>query len=221
MRALREYPADLWFLTEVHSDWHIEGQSISFSARRPDASPTARMAAISPRWETAPIDHGANPVDGYIAMARVRLPEHRGSALAISSVLPWRGAAPSLRLILGLDAPFAEIFDHVLDHTVGRIRQHRRVGEPVIWGGDFNQALSGRDYVGTSSGRERLREAFESLDLQAPTDGLPAHIDIHPAIDHIAIPKDWIVKVPPSLARPEHATKRLSDHALYRVEVRV
>lgn len=217
-RALSRHDADLWFLTELHADWAIDGHSIHFSAPRPEAPVTRRKAAISSRWDLKPIPKRDDPVEGRFCMARVLDPSTRKSILAVCTVLPWRGATPHWRELLNRDLTFAEAFTHVLDYVVQRIHEERLEGEAVIWGGDLDQSLAGRDYVGSLIGRVALTNAFDDLELKVPTMHLPAHIDAHPAIDHIAIPATWQLQKPPGVHKPVHETKPLSDHALYIVE---
>jgi endonuclease/exonuclease/phosphatase family metal-dependent hydrolase len=217
-RALSQHDADLWFLTELHADWAIDGHSIHFAAPRPEAPETHRKAAISTAWPMTPIPRRGNPVEGRLSMARILEPSTDETILAVCSVLPWRGATPRWRDLLDRDVTFADVFVHVLDYVVNRIHEERRDGEAVIWGGDFNQALAGRDYVGSNAGRAALASAFEDLKLQVPTMFLPAHIEAHPAIDHIAVPVTWELQGAPQVHRPFHGPRPLSDHALYVVE---
>lgn len=112
---------------------------------------------------------------------------------------------------------YSDVFRHVIDYVVQRIIEDQRTGEAVIWGGDFNQGLSGRDYVGTLQGRATLLGAMETFGLQVPTRDLPAKIEAHPAIDHIAIPAAWRVVALPEPHTPERDGRPLSDHALYLV----
>lgn len=113
---------------------------------------------------------------------------------------------------------YADVFGFALRSIVQRIEEERSVDEAVIWGGDFKQALTGRDFVGTGNGREALDNAFDRLDLQVPTWHMPALIEAHPAIDHLAIPKSWTMLAPVTVSRPQQEGRFLSDHALYIVE---
>lgn len=137
--------------------------------------------------------------------------------LAVSTTLPWRSATPKWRAILGQHLSYAEIYEYVLDYIVKRIRDERRPGEDVIWGGDFNQGLVGRDYVGTTRGRQSLKRTFEDLGLRVPTMHQPAQIETHPAIDHIAVPAYWDGPAETQVHRPKLDGRFLSDHALYLV----
>lgn len=63
--------------------------------------------------------------------------------------------------------------------------------EPVIWGGDCNHALSGREYAGSAAGRAHPRTALGKLGLSARTQELPHRIEGLLSIDHIAAPTGW------------------------------
>jgi endonuclease/exonuclease/phosphatase family metal-dependent hydrolase len=216
--ALHHHDADLWFLTELHADLAVSAQAIHFSQPRDEANPDWRKATISTRWPIEPIPADDSPVEGRLAMARVYPPGCEGSVLAVCSVLPWRGATPHWRRLLGSHLTYRDVYAHLLDYVVRRIHAERQPGENVIWGGDFNQALIGRDYVGTLHGRAGLLRAFDEMELQVPTRDLPAKTVNHPAIDHIAIPAGWHVVTPPATQVPTLESRSLSDHALYLVE---
>ena len=86
-------------------------------------------------------------------------------------MLPWRGAAQSwsgLRKASNGEG-LAPQFSAVLQHHVGRIEEERRENEPVVWGGDFNQKLSGSIKAGTAERRSELLDAFKQLDLEPLT----------------------------------------------------
>lgn len=217
-QVLETYPINLWFLTELHADWRMAGYQLACSPPRAEAQPHQRKTAIATNWPMKPIPAKDNPAEGRLSLARVTDPTSGQTILAASSTLPWRGAAPLWRGILKQNVSYAEVYKHLLDHTVDRIHEEQRPGEPVIWGGDFNQGFYGRDYVGTRYGRALLTEAFESFHLQVPTTDVPALNEAHPAIDHIAIPADWATTSEVKVIRPERNGIFLSDHALYLIE---
>ena len=91
---------------------------------------------------------------------------------------------------------------------------------PTIWGGDWNHALSAREWTGSVAGRRSLLEAVARLGLQVPTATQPHQIHDLLSIDHIAIPAAW--DVADVQRHPAfHDGKRLSDHDAYAVEVQV
>src|SRR3954447_12699364 len=63
----------------------------------------------------------------------------------------------------------------------------------LVWGGDWNHALSGYEGAGSKGGRAHVLAAVEKLGLSVPTAYLPHRLDGHLSIDHIAIAKDLAV----------------------------
>ncbi len=219
--VLEHLGADVWFLTELHCDWYLDDHNMLYSVARPEAPESHRKAAIATRWSMEPIINAdqPHPFDGRLSMARISPPGTSQSLLAVCTVLPWRGATPLWKQHLGAHLSYAEIYVGLLHYVVTRIEAERKAAEPVLWGGDFNQGLHGRDYVGTLQGREATMRAFAQLGLQVPTQFLAASIVAHPAIDHLAVPATWRIDAVPEIHRPRHGEKPLSDHALYRVSV--
>lgn len=200
--------ADVWLLTEVPSGWRHGSSTSVFSALRPD-EPDQHWAAITSRWQMEPIiaEHPA------LAMARIN---HRGGAfLAASSVFPWRGAVEFWPAADG---------DSFADRCAVTLAAHataisRARGDlPVVWGGDFNQAMSGREYVGSREGRAALREAFIQLGLRAVTDDAAGQDPLQQSIDHIAVPLGWS-SADVEVQRPQSDGRFLSDHPSYVVAV--
>jgi len=156
-------------------------------------------AAVATRGPLTPLP------DPHFASA---LATYDGWTLA-STVMPWRGC--------GNDpwgqAPHADRTARALDQLVPHLTGHR-----LIWGGDWNHAMSGREYAGSNAGRTHLLRAVEKLGLVVPTTELPHRIDGRLSIDHIAIPTGTFA------ARSLHieATaegRQLSDHEAYLVEL--
>jgi len=86
-----------------------------------------------------------------------------------------------------------------------------------VWGGDWNHALSGREWAGSAAGRSFLVAAVERLDLQVPTASLPHQLQGILSIDHVAVPDSWVVSVT-HRHRALVGKTRLSDHDAYVVE---
>jgi hypothetical protein len=201
--------ADLWLLTEVPANWQFGTANSSFSGSRPDED-DQYWSEIICSWPIEPIitKHPS------LAMARI---DHPGKPfLVAASVFPWRGAAEFWPT--GDGDTFAERCVNTLDAHAAEICE-ARYGLPVVWGGDFNQALSGRDYVGSDAGRAALSKAFKHLGLRAVTVETDGQIPPHQSIDHLAIPQGWgsgTVEV----RRHESDGRFLSDHPSYVVSVK-
>jgi hypothetical protein len=196
---LRSQEAEVWLLTEVSERLRINGYELHVS----DASMAAKR-----RWA------------GVLARSDLKLaPQadpHPASALAhvagwdfCSSILPWRSC--------GTRPPWVGT-RHVekTQHAVAELLRHLP-SEPVVWGGDWNHALSGPEYAGSKAGREVILEFVSQRGLQVPTAEAPHRIDGLLSIDHIAVPSDWVVT---SMARvaAEAQGRRLSDHDAYVVD---
>ena len=133
---------------------------------------------------------------------------HPASALArvdgrtyCSSVLPWKGAWSV--------APWSG-HDHAskTEVTIDALRPHLAPG--VVWGGDFNHAMTGTECTGSKAGRGHIEGLLRSLRLRVPTTHLAHRTPGLLSIDHIAVPDDSVV----SSASRVDATG-LSDHDAY------
>ena len=93
-----------------------------------------------------------------------------------------------------------------------------RPGRRLVWGGDWNQALVGKDYAGSTEGRKHLLNSIDRLALHVPTAGLRSQLLDHASIDHTALPQsDFVSRVERIPAKTQTAT--LSDHDAYIVDV--
>ena len=86
-----------------------------------------------------------------------------------------------------------------------------------MWGGDWNHALTGKEYAGSIGGRRFILGAVDDLGLEVPTAELPHAIDGLLSIDHVAVPRAWSSSA--SRISAELDGRRLSDHDAYVVEV--
>ena len=202
--------ADVWLLTEVPSDWPHRDSKPSFSASRPNET-HQRWAAITSTWKMDPI------VAGHPSLAMARIDHRDGSFLAASSVFPWRGAVNFWPA--GHGDTFGELCAVTLIAHAAEIL--KACGDlPVVWGGDFNQALSGREHVGSRVGRRALQEAFRQLGLRVVTSEARGQDPHQRSIDHIAVPMGWgSGKVEVQRPQPDGRLRFLSDHPSYVVAV--
>jgi hypothetical protein len=142
---------------------------------------------------------------------------HPASAMAASrgwcfcsSILPWKAS--------GGGEP--RVGDRHADRTGATIDTLLRSlpAKDLIWGGDWNHALTGREYAGSIGGRAHVTEAIHRLGVRVPTQELAHRIPELLTIDHIAVPARLPV-VSAAQHRAEAHGKRLSDHDAYVVEV--
>jgi endonuclease/exonuclease/phosphatase family metal-dependent hydrolase len=194
LRIISGMRCDLLLLTEVSERVEIPGMHLHTSAHpMAEGRDWAAVGSVLPQ-RSINDPHGASAlvdVDGIRVCA---------------SILPWRAC--------GSRPPWigATTAEKTAD-AVGAIE----AAHPMIWGGDWNHALRGREWAGSVAGRRQILAALERLELMVPTVESPHQFDALLSIDHIAIPTTW------SVAGVEHhrafaSDVRLSDHDAYVVE---
>ena len=194
---LEHASCDVWLLTEVNVRAEIPGYNTVRT--QAEMAPKRAWAGVFTRHELRAL---ADP--------------HPATAAALidgvtfwSSILPWRSCGPA--------SPWQG--ERHVDKTRATIDdlEARTPGSGLVWGGDWNHALSGSEYAGSIGGRDAITSALTTFGLRVPTAELAHRIPGLLSIDHIAIPTSWDV---------EHATRmvaeadgaRLSDHDLYIVK---
>lgn len=185
---------DVLLLTEVSERLDAPGYDLHLG--RQLMAPKRRWAAVASRlsMSPAPDPHGAS--------AMVELEGLR----VCSSILPWRSC--------GTRDPWVGVTsaEKTSAAVVGV-----ETSAPAVWGGDWNHALSGREWTGSVAGRRSLLAAVERLELQVPTASSPHQVEGLLSIDHIAVPRSWVVS-----ATQRHRAfvreTRISDHDAYVVE---
>lgn len=190
---------DVWLVTEVSHRLDLQG--FTLHRTQADITKCRAWAGVLSRLPMAvlPDPHPAS------AMARIH-----GTTIC-SSVLPWR-SCPSREPWVG-DRHAAKT-----RAAVTQLREHLAPTSDLVWGGDWNHALAGREYAGSQGGRAAILELLADLELHAHTTDLPHNIDGLLSIDHIATSRRW---------QPVQATRivaaledrRLSDHDAYVIEV--
>ncbi|MET1058843.1 MAG: endonuclease/exonuclease/phosphatase family protein [Nocardioides sp.] len=188
---------DVLLLTEVSERLELAGHHLHLSVQLMAAR--RRWAAVLSRTELTPL----------------RDP-HPASAMAIvegttycSSILPWKGA-PSTPPWVG--PRHVDKTEHSVKALVARLP-----ARDLVWGGDWNHALEGREYAGSKGGRQHVLRALDGLGLKVPTTPLPHRIGGLLTIDHIAVARAATV-VSATRYVAEADGKRLSDHDAYVVE---
>lgn len=196
---LRGHNCNIWLLTELNS------QCISA-----DGKVAGYHCHYTQEFMTADRYWAAILSDSPIAP----LPDpHPASAAAVvsgitycSTILPWRSC--------GSGPPW--VGENLTEKTQATIKQ-LLISLPqreLVWGGDWNHSLEGREFVGSNEGRDSLKQAIELLELQVPTSRLASRLDGCLSIDHIAIPKSWQFKKAQGVP-----ANGMSDHDAYVVDV--
>ncbi len=83
----------------------------------------------------------------------------------------------------------------------------------LVWGGDWNHSLIGKEYAGSMGGRNHVLEAVKRLELNVPTTGLSHRGNYCQAIDHIGVPLSWTVEFAKRID-----AQGLSDHDAYVID---
>lgn len=193
-RFLHRQDCDVWMLTEVHIQTELQGYEMAATTLPmvKDRHWSAILSATSLLRQDDPHPTTASAIiDGTTYWC---------------SVLPWRtcGRKPPW-----VDSNTADQMAAVLV----QLEPARPAGR-LVWGGDWNQALLGKDYAGSNDGRRDLLTSIDRFKLQVPTAGLGHRKPGHASIDHIAIPHE------------DHATRverlpveaALSDHDAYVID---
>jgi hypothetical protein len=195
LELLSTHDCDVWLLTEVNDRVELPG----YDEVRTDAlmAPRRRWAGVFAREPVQP------EMGTHTATAAATV----GGVTCWSSVLPWRssGGAPTWR------------GDRHADRTASTVAAMLAVDvdpDRLVWGGDWNHALAGREYTGSVAGRTSVLAALEALELQVPTHELPHRLDGLLSIDHIAVPASWRVEDAYRVVASD-AERRLSDHDAY------
>ncbi len=190
---------DVLLLTEVSERLSLAGYSKHATKDRMAAD--RHWAAVLSRRELTPGEDDPHPAT---AAAQV------GDVFFVSSILPWRAAG---RPDLWGGSTHAAKMAATL-RCLGQFMSNRR----VIWGGDWNQALHGKEYAGSNAGRAELAATIARLGLTVPTERLPHRLDGIATIDHVAVPIDTRVLSSARVAADAQGWE-LSDHDVYIIEV--
>lgn len=195
-RLLESADCDVWLLTEVREGVALEGYAAQTTKARMRKS--VAWASVLSRWPMVPL------ADPHPASAAARV----DGVVFCSSILPWRAC--------GSGPPWSG--DTHVARTAAAITAIMTAlpDGPVVWGGDWNHALVGREYAGSVAARLRILSALEDRRLSVPTRDLPHRIAGLLSIDHVALPEG----VPGTASRVSAVVDgtALSDHDLYVVE---
>jgi len=99
-----------------------------------------------------------------------------------------------------------------LDHLVAAMKNNA-----VIWGGDWNQPLTGNLAGFTRAAQASILGVVDRLSLQVPTASQPSRHRAQQSIDHVAVPQSWTVRAAGHVA----VESSLSDHDAYWVDAHV
>jgi hypothetical protein len=189
---------DVWLLTEVREDVALPGLESHLT--------TSRMGTRR-CWA------------GIFSRLRLqRLPDPHPASVAASgkglvwcsSILPWRSCGPDP---WGSGNPGEKT-----SRAVERLMAALPPGA-LVWGGDWNHSLAGRDNVGSRVGRNAIEEAVAMRQLNVVTRDAPHRVPSHSSIDHIAVPEYVQVLSSDRVIAADEDGRRLSDHDAYTSEI--
>ncbi|MEO6753333.1 MAG: endonuclease/exonuclease/phosphatase family protein [Chthoniobacteraceae bacterium] len=198
-QLIEKESCDVWLLTEVPKKFTLDGGDVF---RSMEMTKDKAWAAVWSNGNSAP-SPSPHPAAATVV---------RDGVLFCSCVLPWRSARRWWP---------AEDTGDVATMTVATLARLRRglLAAPgvVVWGGDWNHALHGREVAGTNYGRGEIEKLRFELQLQVPTERQPHAKPGLLSIDHIAVPAGWQVTDRRRVVAAV-AGKRLSDHDAYIVD---
>lgn len=213
--VLRNLTADVIVLTEPPASYKSTAGVVTSPPLRtgPNGS-EAWVAIVGSSVEPIAFDV---PYERTAVAARVSV---SGVAVIVyGTVLPWLAVtnhAPEL--VQDGENSFAA-FNRVLAEQANDVIELRRLYDlPVLWMGDFNQSVSGKNFGGSNDRRDLLNKTLESLGMSA-WNGEAAHAmsDLC-AVDLICGPHECVVTEQGRID-PVQGKLTMSDHAGYWIEL--
>lgn len=194
---LKAADCDVWLLTEVSESIQVRGSALHLSEE--SMSDGRRWAGILSTRPTAaePDPHPAS------ALALVN-----GVAFC-SSILPWRSC--------GANHPWVgkghgQKTAGAISDLLPALDKH----DQLVWGGDWNHSMTGREYAGSIAGRASIQAAVDQLRLRVLTRELPHRLEGALSIDHLSVGPDFAVRTVEHL---DTGRANLSDHDAYVAEL--
>jgi len=189
---------DVWLLTEVHEATQLPGSAMRLTTGR--MGDHKYWAGVCTRGPLKPF------TDPHPASAAVAF----HGLVWCSSILPWRSCGDT---VWGSGS--------TAEKTVRAVAQLMRSLPPgdLVWGGDWNHAMIGREYVGSLPGRAAIDHELTERRLQLATRHSPHRIPGLLSIDHIAVPRVARVLASRRTVAEDHGGRRLSDHDAYTTEI--
>jgi len=197
---LRE-DVDIWWLTEMNRKWADDAgkKILHFNGHL-----SSEVMGHNQHWAAV---LSISPLEGHDD-------PHAASAAAVvngvtyySTILPWRGVKSDSAPWHGSN--HAEMTKEAIETLFLKPPTN-----DLVWGGDWNHPLIGKEHAGSMGGRNHLLEAIKELGLNVPTSGLSHQGNYCHAIDHIGVPMSWTVE---SAKRID--AEGLLDHDAYVIEV--
>jgi hypothetical protein len=136
-----------------------------------------------------------------------------------AAVLPWLAVTSHAPDIVRTGEDSMAAFARVLGEQLRDVMElQQRIGELVVWAGDFNQTLAGPLWGGSATRRAMLAQALASIGYAAWNEDAEHARARMRAIDFICGPADWELAARGRL-EPSRDGLVMSDHAGYWVEL--
>jgi hypothetical protein len=195
---LHSQDCDVLLLTEVRDCLSLDGYHIVVSAA--EMLPGKRWAVIASKEKFIEVE-SPHPASVIAKSA---------GTTYVSSTLPWSGSGGK---------PAWSGIDHAarMNATLEALAPVLRAQKSLVWGGDWNQSLSGPERAGSGAGRAALLTLLAELQMVTPTAVLSHRIAGLRSIDHVAV-RSGVEQTERVAAL--HESKWLSDHDFYQVVTR-
>lgn len=192
---LLQLDCEVLLLTECPAEVSLPGYGRHATA--------AVIAGTDSHWATVLSTRPLEPLpDPHPASAAVLV----GDVVVCASVLPWPLAGGSWPWGPPEHLPRMQ---QTLRELTGAF-----AGRTVVWGGDWNQPLTGSLAGFSRAARDAITASVEMLDLQVPTESLAGRAPGQGSIDHLAVPRSWTIRDAGRVPVDED----LSDHDAYWVD---
>lgn len=191
---------DVWLLTEVNRKWADEAGTkiLHFNCHlsKEVMGRKQHWAAVLSASPLTPLE------DPHTASAAANI----NGITYCSTILPWRSVEADSTPWHGSN--HSEMTEQAIKTLLINLPKN-----DLVWGGDWNHSLSGKEYAGSIGGRNHVLEAVKQLKLKVPTMPLSHRGNYCQAIDHIGVPLSWAIE---SAIRID--AQGLSDHDAYVID---
>lgn len=213
--VIRELAADVIVLTEPPASYKSTAGVVT--------SPLLRTGPNGSEAWVAIVGHSVEPIAFDVPYERTAVAAQVSvsgvTVIVYGTVLPWLAVTSHApKLVRDGESSFA-VFKRVLAEQANDVIELRRLYDmPVLWVGDFNQSVSGKNFGGSNERRNLLNKTLESLGMIAwNCEAAHAMSGLY-AVDLICGPKDCDVTEQGRID-PMQGKLTMSDHAGYWIEL--
>ena len=191
---------DVWLLTELNRKWlDRDGKIFDFHCHLSSKvmGRNQHWAAVLSLLPLTPLD------DPHTASAAAKV----DGITYCSTILPWRSVKAN-------EPPWnGSNHSEMTEDAIKALLRNLPTSD-LVWGGDWNHSLIGKEHAGSIGGRNPVLDAIKGLGLNVPTTGLSHRGNYCHAIDHVGVPLSWKVE-----SAKRICAEGLSDHDAYVIEV--